>query len=188
MSLDVACPGLHAEFDDWVQRRLPSAAAPPKTSSNNKINNKNGRGAGQGMSGGDDTNSCDKAHSMAAVATVAAEPPCVGHFTPIRPKEDKDILDRFEHIPCRAGDLVLWDYRIPHANSYRNDTQTAREVVYVGFLPDVPINRAYARIQLERMRAGKVPDDQWHEHGDRQECSYSFSELGRKLMGIDPWD
>jgi CheY-like chemotaxis protein len=27
--------------------------------------------------------------------------PCVGQFSPIRPKEDKDIMDRMQHIPCR---------------------------------------------------------------------------------------
>lgn len=59
-------------------------------------------------------------------------PPCVGEFTPIRPKEDADILSLFEHIPCRAGDLVVWDYRIPHANSRYNLTDRCREVVYLG--------------------------------------------------------
>lgn len=34
--------------------------------------------------------------------------PCVGDFTPIRPVEDKDVLDRMTHIPCKAGDLVCW--------------------------------------------------------------------------------
>ena len=37
-----------------------------------------------------------------------SSPPCIGDFTPIRPMEDKDILDRFKHIPCKAGDLVCW--------------------------------------------------------------------------------
>jgi hypothetical protein len=32
----------------------------------------------------------------------------VGDFTPIRPVEDRDILDRFQHVPCKAGDLVCW--------------------------------------------------------------------------------
>lgn len=35
-------------------------------------------------------------------------PPCVGDFTPIRPIEDKDVLQNFRHIPCKAGDLVCW--------------------------------------------------------------------------------
>lgn len=34
--------------------------------------------------------------------------PCVGDFTPIRPAEDKDVLQKMRHIPCKAGDLVCW--------------------------------------------------------------------------------
>lgn len=34
--------------------------------------------------------------------------PCVGDFTPMRPVEDKDVLDRMSHVPCKAGDLVCW--------------------------------------------------------------------------------
>ena len=36
----------------------------------------------------------------------------MGDFTPIRPLEDKEVLEMMRHIPVRAGDLVLWDYRI----------------------------------------------------------------------------
>lgn len=61
-------------------------------------------------------------------------PPCVGSFTPIRPQEDADILRRIEHVPCEAGDVVCWDYRLPHANSRYNQTDRAREVLYLGKL------------------------------------------------------
>ena len=117
----------------------------------------------------------------------AAEPPCVGQFTPIRPVDDADVLKRFEHIPCRAGDLVVWDYRLPHANAYRNDGDRAREVVYVGFLPDVEVNRAYVADQLQKYLRGDVPTDQWHEHTAPQSCDHAFSPLGRRLMGMDIW-
>lgn len=39
---------------------------------------------------------------------IAATAPCVGDFTPIRPIEDKSVLENFRHIPCKAGDLVCW--------------------------------------------------------------------------------
>jgi hypothetical protein len=87
-----------------------------------------------------------------------------------------------------AGDLVCWDFRIPHANSRRNISNHAREVVYIGLLPNIPMNKRYAEYQLERYRNGLVPIDQWHEHVKRQNNQYEFSNLGRKLMCIDPWD
>ena len=115
------------------------------------------------------------------------DPPCVGQFTPIRMVEDSDIIKRFEHIPCLAGDFVLWDYRIPHSNSYKNTSKQTREAVYIGFLPNIQLNQEYIASQLVRYKAGMVPQDQWHSHNEPQQCNYPFSSLGRKLMGLDPW-
>jgi Protein of unknown function (DUF1479) len=122
-----------------------------------------------------------------AETTAGRKPPCVGDFSPIRPKEDQDIISRMQHIACNAGDLVVWDYRIAHSNSRRNETDTAREVVYVGLLPAVAINKRYAQDQLQRYIVGDVPSDQWHEHEHRQHCSYEFGSLGRRLMAMDEW-
>lgn len=121
---------------------------------------------------------------------------CVGEFTPIRPREDSDILASFAHVPCCAGDLVVWDNKIPHANSRANNLDRAREVVYLGYLPDVPLNREYASKQLKRFARGDPPDDQWiHRKDDegggpasKRLPEYEFSQLGRRLMGADSWD
>lgn len=113
--------------------------------------------------------------------------PCVGQFTPIRPKEDQGILDRMEHIPCRAGDLVCWDYRIAHANAYHNLHTNSREVVYIGLLPPIPLNQTYTEEQWKKYQAGILPSDQWHESMASQSCDYAFSSLGQKLMTIQPW-
>ena len=157
-----ACPGFHREFNDWSSTRVGSTTLPPSPSPTN------------GMEKGNDHHEVEL-------------PPCVGQFTPIRPKGDQDILQRFQHIPCHAGDLVLWDYRIPHANSYHNNTDHPREVVYIGLLPHIEINQHYAFHQLEAYNQGNVPTDQWHECKNKQPCDYHFSSLGRKLMGIDTW-
>lgn len=114
--------------------------------------------------------------------------PCVGDFTPIRPVEDREVIEQFRHIPCRAGDLVLWDYRIPHANARFNHAPFAREVVYLGFLPYVERNIAFAREQLRKMEAGAAPSGQWGGFTPGRACTFEFSELGRKLMLIDEWN
>lgn len=54
------------------------------------------------------------AHNRPLQGGTGAAPPCVGDFTPIRPIEDKDVLDRFRHIPCKAGDLVCWVCTVFH--------------------------------------------------------------------------
>jgi len=118
----------------------------------------------------------------------AMEPPCKGDFTPIRPQEDRDILDRMTHIAVAAGDVCLWDYRLAHGNAWENTNDSAREAVYVGLLPHTAMNEAYAACQLECYKRGSPPTDQWHE-SDRtySPSGYSFSVLGRKLMAMESW-
>ena len=137
-------------------------------------------------------------------------PSCVGEYVHISPSHDRDLLDRMEHVPVKAGSAVFWDNRIPHANAYRNDactdatidagalgTSGARAVVYCSFLPDVKINREFVRRQLEDWRARRPPrvGDRWIEQDDEKEVEDgpnadegdSLSELGKKLVGLVEW-
>ena len=111
-------------------------------------------------------------------------PPCQGAFTPMRPTEDADVLAQFRHVPCHAGDLVLWDNRLPHANSKDHRGDSPRQVVYIGLIPRVPVNLEYAREQRDRFASGRLPADFWQAQGAdvRQLCDYNFSDLGRDLM------
>lgn len=125
---------------------------------------------------------------------VSVPAPCVGQYTHIRPKEDKDVMDRVTHIPVRAGSAVFWDNRIPHANSYKHTGATPRAVVYCSFLPDIELNRTYVINQLSDFRLGKPPRDQWNHidkdythRNDIESLVQSFTPLGRRLMGIDEW-
>jgi hypothetical protein len=122
---------------------------------------------------------------------------CVGEYTHIRPKEDATVMKQIRHIPVKAGSAVFWDNRIPHANSYRNDSNLARLVVYCSFLPDTELNFKYVKNQLQAWKMRKPIRDQWnHLEEDRVEESYDhlastnendFTDLGKRLMGIDEW-
>jgi hypothetical protein len=197
-----AAKGFHLEFETWAKQR---AAHSNGGSSSGKSSSSGG--STKGVSG-----SAGGMRVGFGQATKAA--PCVGEYTPIRPHEDAAVLRRVAHVPCNAGDLVLWDNRIPHANSFRHLGSEAREAVFLGFLPDVPLNQAYARAQLAAWRRGVPPNDQWVEptrapalqqpppgqvnasgrHGGEgealknEEGAYAFSSLGRKLMAVDPWN
>eukprot|EP00934_Nitzschia_sp_Nitz4_P007019 Nitzschia sp. Nitz4//scaffold41_size133979//109106//110206//NITZ4_003367-RA/size133979-processed-gene-0.265-mRNA-1//-1//CDS//3329551530//7009//frame0 len=158
-----AAPGFHRDFDKWVSTRPPTL-----------LSNKEKDGT---------------------TTTKSIPAPCIGQYTHIRPKEDRDVMERVQHIPLKAGSAVLWDNRIPHANAYHHRGDQPRAVIYCSFLPDVPINREYLRNQLEDFRAKRPPRDQWnHMEKDRMEVwdasmqDYELSDLGRRLMGIDPWD
>jgi len=122
---------------------------------------------------------------------VEDSPPCVGDYTHIRPNLDGDVMKQIIHIPVPAGSAVFWDNRLPHANSYRNDSMVPRAVVYCSFLPDVPINRNYAKKQLEDWELRRIPRSMWinvdNETTETNNQDYTFSDLGRKLIGIDEW-
>ena len=120
------------------------------------------------------------------------KPVCIGDFSPLSMSKDKGVIQRFEHIPYEAGSLVLWDWRIPHANAYHHRGMKPREVVFVEYLPDVPVNRTYARKQLEMYLKKKLPVDHWQNpNKGGKPLAYEFhdfSTLGAQLIGLCPWE
>jgi hypothetical protein len=161
-----AAKGFHREFQQWAKNR-PSTIATHK--------NKDG--------------------SRTEIAIPAA---CVGEYTHIRPKEERAIMDRVYHVPVRRGSAVFWDNRIPHANAYKHNGTIPRTVVYCSFLPDVDLNRRYIENQLKHFQLSQPVTDQWNHIASKDDASgdknknvprsYTFSSLGRKLVGIDSWD
>lgn len=138
--------------------------------------------------------------------TASQPSPCIGEYTHIRPKEDFEVMKRVSHIPVKAGSAVFWDNRIPHANSYRNDSSSlARAVVYASFLPDIELNRHYVKNQLKAWKLRQPVRDQWNHipeekdndgreilwNDETKQVSFNdkdqFTDLGKRLMGIKPW-
>jgi hypothetical protein len=125
---------------------------------------------------------------------TAIPAPCVGQYTHIRPVEDAWIMQRVKHIPVPAGAAVFWDNRIPHANSYRNDSSEPRVVVYTSFLPDVAINHHFVENQKLKYLNNVNPCDQWIDADkatkksiDSQKDVTALSILCRKLLGLEDW-
>ena len=85
-----------------------------------------------------------------------------------------DVVDTEGHdvvaVPGRAGDLVLWDVRRPHANG-ENLADAPRVVQYVSMFP--------------RGAWGEPPEshvEQWRANGRAE-----LTPLGRKIVGLDPY-
>jgi len=189
-----AAKGFHLEFGTWAKQRAPAQQQQPPPSSSRKggvsTSGNNGstsnssrrkKGASKGaLESSNCTSISGNKQSTGGLSQTAA--PCVGEYTPIRPREDAAVLKRVEHVACRAGDLVLWDNRIPHANSLNHLGLAAREAVFLGFLPAVALNQSYARAQLKAFRAGVPPSDQWIEptvRGPPPEAQQLSEELGQ---------
>ena len=132
---------------------------------------------------------------------------CVGDFCRLLPNEDRDILNKYQHIEYDAGSLILFDWRIPHANARYNKCINTRIVVYTGLLPNIELNKEYCRQQLNNYYNKKAPPDFWgRDNYSNQknkanqtqtqsdnvlqiqvDQNYKFSKLGQRLMGIASW-
>jgi ectoine hydroxylase-related dioxygenase (phytanoyl-CoA dioxygenase family) len=92
-------------------------------------------------------------------------------------------------IPAKAGDLIIWDMRLPHGNGYNTSNQP-RLAQYISMYRAGGDGKAREdRIQRwrERQPASWGPGDErgWEQqHGQTAE----LSPLGRKLLGLDLWD
>ncbi len=91
------------------------------------------------------------------------------------------------HVPALTGDLILWDSRLPHANS-QNLSNQPRLAFYVMMFPagDAALRAA----NVECWESGRcVP--WWRDRlgYDRIEPwpSAQLTELGRRLLGLDAW-
>jgi len=135
--------------------------------------------------------------------------PCVGDFIAVSARDDAGLLRRFRHIRVPPGAALFWDRRIPHANARRNTSRVPRRVLYGGFLPrGPPLNAAYARAQLARLRTAAPQPDFWIDDdeaapawdGDDDDAVQgpaastpttflaTLSPHARRLLGVDEFD
>ena len=103
-----------------------------------------------------------------------------------------DLVDPEGHeivpVPGRAGDLVMWDVRLPHANG-ENLADAPRVVQYISMFPhgawgDKPEDHA------SLYRSGRTFEGWRGEPGHDIVQSWppaELSPLGRKLVGLDPY-
>jgi hypothetical protein len=90
------------------------------------------------------------------------------------------------HVPAQAGDLVVWDSRLPHSNS-KNLSAKPRIAFYVMM---GPTDEGLRRTSVESWRSGRcVPWWRDRDGYDRIETwpPANLTELGRRLLGLDPW-
>ena len=209
-----AANGFHKGFEAWARDRPPQAAPRPAQPGSPGRTKAQRRAAATQAAATEASATKAAATEVSATEAAATEvsaaqasvsdaacltpappvrAPCLGEFTPVRPREDADVLARVTHVGAGAGDLVVWDSRIPHGNSRTNASAHSREVVFVGLLPAVPLNAAFAVAQRSKWEAGVEPVDQWVKApGGVRLDKYAGSvddltPLGRRLLGIDPW-
>lgn len=66
-----------------------------------------------------------------------------GEFFRMHDKSYEAILHRCLPVTVPAGSLVLWDTRLPHATCQKLSGFDTREVLFMAYIPNVPLNIAY---------------------------------------------
>lgn len=93
-----------------------------------------------------------------------------------------DIIDQLKYIPIERGDVLFWDWRMPHCNDTIHIGPSIREVVYAAHLPMVPINIQYAEAQKIWYQTGKHPSYVAKKFSNLETVNYSpphLSDLGK---------
>jgi hypothetical protein len=80
-------------------------------------------------------------HNAGARAAVGTK----GEFFRFAGRSHDKLRSQLETVLAPAGSMVLWDRRLPHATTPTLSPGRTREVVYTGFLPNVPLNQRYTR-------------------------------------------
>ena len=115
--------------------------------------------------------------------SASSDLPCVGDYIHVHPNDDSDLMQRIQHVNVPAGAAVFWDQRIPHSNSYRNDSTKCREVIYGGFLPrGVDINDRYAKEQYRRLVANERQPDFWTKQYENRSSGTSDHLVRNKIF------
>ncbi|EGC36916.1 hypothetical protein DICPUDRAFT_31119 [Dictyostelium purpureum] len=102
----------------------------------------------------------------------------------------QDVIESLQYIPIKRGDVLFWDWRMPHTNDTVHNGSSVREVVYAAHLPKVPINEQYAELQKNWYFTGKHPNYVTKKFANLETVNYNppnLTLLGKNLLKINPW-
>lgn len=97
-----------------------------------------------------------------------------------------------KRIPAKAGDLIIWHVGLPHGNG-PNTSDKPRLAQYITMYPAPENNEEARQARIAQWREHRPPGTKVfpgdprrieEEHGKTAE----LTPLGRKLLGLDPWD
>lgn len=104
-------------------------------------------------------------------------------FHRLHSKSHYSLAKRLESVIAPKGSLVCWDNRLSHATSHILAGSDTREVVYVGWLPNVELNGKYCEKQLSNIRKN-IPPHNGENLMDMNWIESDFNELQLRMLGI----
>lgn len=80
-----------------------------------------------------------------------------GEFFRMHSKSYAKLQNKLETLNIPAGSLVLWDNRLPHATCSKLKGYDSREVIYMSWIPNIPLNIKYTQEQKNNFKANIPP-------------------------------
>lgn len=116
-----------------------------------------------------------------------------GRALSVTPEFHAPLLKGLVPIPkAEPGDTIWWHPDVVHAVENKHNGGGQSNVMYIGAAPDCGKNRAFLPEQLRRFQEGRSSPDfaaEDYETGYPDRAVESdLSPLGRRQMGLDPWN
>lgn len=107
-----------------------------------------------------------------------------GSFFRMNNPSHEKLNKRCETVYVPKGSLVMWDNRLPHATCDKLISNDSREVVYLGYLPDIELNRKYCQKQLKAIEENKIPPAYSKDENDMYNYSidWDFNQLDQEQL------
>lgn len=108
-----------------------------------------------------------------------------GEFCRLTSKSHTALEHKLETTQAPKGSLIFWDNRLPHATCQKLAGSDTREVIYIGYLPDIPLNREYCQAQWTNLQKNIHPPAYLKDpaiKGDRNWSIEQLSPLQKKLL------
>ena len=127
---------------------------------------------------------------IAADDLCGAQP---GRALSVTPEFHAPLLRGLVPIPkAQPGDTIWWHPDVVHAVEDKHNGRGQSNVMYIGAAPDCGKNRAFLPEQLRCFLEGRsspdfAPENYEADYPDRA-VEADLSPLGRRQMGLDPWN
>jgi hypothetical protein len=109
-----------------------------------------------------------------------------GEFYRMGGKSHVSLQKECQPIDAPAGSLVCWDNRLPHATCQKLTSHDSREVVYLSYLPNIELNKQYARKQWLAIKNNRIPPAYCTDiniAADRDWDLNNLTEIQKTLLG-----
>ncbi len=95
-----------------------------------------------------------------------------GEFYRMTSKSYAKVQQQLETLQIPAGSLVVWDNKLPHATTAKLKGYDSREVIYLSYIPNVPLNIQYWKKQKENFQKNEAPPS--YNNGSKVDKSESY--------------